>query len=140
MGIIERLKAAFNPQQDVDNNLFMDRFGMKMVFERKPLPSPGAMNYAYETLALAPQSEISGAVANRSQLMFIAQQVYKFQDVPLAGIGTVSGAMVTQPIFDPTVGYTNLPHTNAAGDLVSANIVADRQGPRPTNAPFLNNM
>lgn len=141
MNIIDRLKSVFTPQANVDNdnNLFADQFGAKMVFRRKELPSPGAMNYAYETLALAPQSEISGAVAQRQQLSLFAAQVYKYQDIPLQGIGLVSGQVIGQPLFDPASGYTELPFNGAHGDLMANNIVADRAGPRGMNAPFLMN-
>ncbi len=139
MGFLARFKAKVNPTADVDNNRFMDKWGYKQVWERKELPSPGAMNYAYETLALKPDSPISGAVAQRKTFSLFGPQVYKYQDAWLAGVPLVSGQIFGQPLYDPQSGYVggNMPHSN--GDLVSANIVADRMGPRPTNAPFMTN-
>lgn len=134
MSFFDRFKK---PSAPVANNDFNAEFGLKMVWERKPLPSPGAMNYAYETLALAPQSEISGAVAQRQTLSLFGRQVYKYQDAWLAGFGTVSGQIIGQPLYDPQSGYTNMPNNSTYGDLVAANIVANRQGPRGTNQPFL---
>lgn len=140
MGILDRLKSAFNPKTDVDNNRFYDQWGVKYVWERKELPSPGAMNYAFETLALAPESEISGAVAQRQQLSLITSgQLYKYQDVVLQGVPLVSGQILGQALYDPAVGYTNLPSDNSYSDLVAGNIVADRMGPRGMNAPHIGN-
>lgn len=138
MGFFGMLKRS--PSQPIGNPEFQSQTGLKMVWVRKELPSPGAMNYAYETLALAPQSEISGAVAQRQTLsLFAGKQVYKYQDAALQGIGTVSGQVISQPLYDPNSGYTNLPYVQNNSDLIAANIVADRNGPRATNAPFLSN-
>jgi hypothetical protein len=144
MGIISRLKNriayAVNPEKDVDNNRFADIYGYKAVWVEKELPSPRAMNFAYESLALAPESPISGAVAQRQQLShFSAGQLYQFQTAWMDGIPTISGNIIGQPLYDPQSGYVTLPRYEHTSDLVAANIVADRVGPRPTNAPFPTN-
>jgi len=91
---------------DRDNNRFQDRAGFVIEFERKSLPGPGAMNYAYMSLALPPQSPISGAVAQRAQLRPTATPMYKYQTGLVIGVPTVSGQMIMQPLFDPDAGYT----------------------------------
>lgn len=95
-----------SPGPDRDKNRFQDRPGFQMVWEQKTLPGPGAMNYAYESLALAPQSPISGAVNNRQQLRPTAIPNYKFQDGYMIGVPMVAGQMVMQPLYDPNMGYT----------------------------------
>lgn len=76
-----------------------------LVWERKRQPSPGAMQYAYESLALAPTTPIGAGVAVRRPLAVDqGEQLYVGQSVPVQGIPTVAGTVVTQPLFVPDSG------------------------------------
>lgn len=121
--------------KDADKNRFLDEPGYKMVWERKTLPGPGAMNYAYESLALPPQSPISGAVAQRMQLRPTAQQVYKYQDGIMIGVPMVAGQVIMQPLYDPAVGYTG-GRSEQTSILTALNIPVHTPAPVATNDPF----
>lgn len=81
-----------------------------MFWERQPMPDPGAMNYSYESLGLAPFTPIGAGVTTRQPMMPIGErpQPYYQKAVILNGIPTTSGTMVLSPLFDPQNGYTNL--------------------------------
>jgi hypothetical protein len=70
-------------------------------------PSPGAMAYAFESLALTPYPVSGPTVATRRPINPTAQPMYVLQSVPLVGLsfgGTVAGQLVTQPLFNPYGG------------------------------------
>lgn len=121
--------------KDKDANSFQDDAGFKMAWERKPLPGPGAMNYAYESLALPPQSAISGAVAQRNFLAVVKPNIYKFQDVLLNGIPMVAGQTILQPLYDPESGYVNGAPIGAM-PRVGMNVPVQFPEPISTNNPF----
>jgi hypothetical protein len=79
------------------------------VWERKRLPGPGAMNYAYETLALAPFPVAGPSVATRTPLRVTqGQQAYVRHTVGISGAGgTQAGQVMSAPLFDPTLGTGN---------------------------------
>jgi len=107
-----RAKSMFGKMtgKDDDTNRFFDNPGFMMEWQYKRLPGPGAMNAAYESLALSPESPISGAVAQRRQLHVTKPNTdYAFLAVPIAGIPMVSGQVIMQPLYDPKQGYTLLP-------------------------------
>lgn len=127
------------PKPDKDNNNFQDAPGFRMIWERKTLPGPGAMNFAYESLALAAESPIDGAVAQRQQLKVFAPQIYQFQHVPIAGVPIVSGQVIMQALYDPVSGYVN-GSPPGVSELVAENIPVERYSPIPNNSPFPSNL
>lgn len=75
------------------------------IWERKRLPGPGAMNYAYEGLSLAAQSPIGPGVRTRTPIIPFAQIPTEAPHmVTLAGLPTVSGQLVKAPLYDPDNG------------------------------------
>ena len=80
-----------------------------MTWQRKRLPSPGAQNYAWTTLGLVPTSIISGAVAVRRQInpLLTAPQPHFQKAVTLNGLPTVSGQILSAPLFNPDTGGFN---------------------------------
>ena len=70
-------------------------------------PTPGAMAYAYESLALVPYPPSGPSVATRTPIRPTSKPMYVMQSVPLAGYGgIVAGQMITQPLFNPYGGYS----------------------------------
>lgn len=90
---------------------------------KRKQPSPGAMQYSFDTLALPPVSPISGAIAVRAPIIKpvnTAPQPYVMKHGIVIGIPTTSGGIVGQPLYDPTQGYVgpgtlqnNNPHPRA---------------------------
>lgn len=74
-------------------------------WQQKKQPSPGAMAFAWETLALQPLSPIDHGVAIRkgfSPLAFSPQLYVKMPSVPTAGYGGLqTGQMIMQSLIDP---------------------------------------
>lgn len=70
---------------------------------QKRLASPGAMNYAFETLALAESTAIGPAIRQRQ--FWAIQQAPLFVEGPgrpTSGYGGVAqGQYISQPLFDP---------------------------------------
>lgn len=126
----------FFKRKDADANAFEDAPSYRMQWERKPLPSPGAMNYAYESLALAPQSPISGAVEQRQFFRVCSgPQLYQFQTGTLNGIPLVAGQAIMQPLYDPSTGYVR-GEPIGAEPRTQINIPVAFPTPIPTNDPF----
>lgn len=72
---------------------------------KKRLPSPGALNYAYSTLALYELNPIGPAVASRKLFRTVQPpQLYmNGQLVGTVGIGGLAaGQYISQPLLDPT--------------------------------------
>lgn len=110
--------------------------GYEQVWERKAMPDPGAQNYAFETLQLAPFTPIGPTERTRQPLVPTSPQIYVNYGALLSGMGTIAGQMVGQPLFDPNVpgnGYTS-GNPNSYSPLAFMNIPADRSGPLPTNS------
>lgn len=73
-------------------------------WQKKQLPTPGAGNFAFESLGLPQQSPIGPAVCNRSFLMVVQPgQLYMRGIVtPVSGVGgLVAGTVRGQPLYDP---------------------------------------
>jgi hypothetical protein len=81
-----------------------------MFWERQPMPDPGAMNYSYESLGLAPFTPIGPSVTTRQPINPISERPLPYYNkaVVLNGIPTTSGTMVLSPLYDPNAGYTNM--------------------------------
>lgn len=75
--------------------------GFRNAWGERAMPSPGAMNYAYLTLALVPFAPSGPTGLPRSQIRAFAPQLYNAQAVIVAGIPTVSGQLVHQPLTNP---------------------------------------
>lgn len=133
-GIYDKIRG-----RDADANGFIDVPGYRAVWSEKQLPSPGAMNYAYESLGLSPTSPISSAVANRNQLAVVtAGNLYQpVQALQVQGIPLVSGQVYGQPLFDPNGNYGG-PAPFRGSPLISINDPIAHVTPIPTNAPFPN--
>lgn len=75
---------------------------------KRKQPSPGAMQYSFDTLALPPVSPISGAIAVRAPIIKpvnTAPQPYVTKHGIVIGIPTISGGIVGQPLYNPDAGY-----------------------------------
>lgn len=73
-------------------------------WQRKRLPTPGAQNYAFETLALFETTPIGPAVAQRKFFKVLQPQQIYFGGitVPITGLGGLAaGQYVMQPLVDP---------------------------------------
>lgn len=78
-----------------------------LTWERQKLPSPSAMDYAFESLALAPVSPISGAIRVRDFIIKPVNRVpqpYLQQRGLLIGIPTTQGQIFSQGLFNPNTG------------------------------------
>lgn len=98
-----------------------------LVWHKTHQPSPGVMNYAYETLALFPVTPAGPTVNVRQPHRFNPLQPLQpvvTNAVPVQGIPTTAGQIFGQPLFDPDTGhytrgaqgYGNVPY--ARSDLV----------------------
>lgn len=100
MGWFKRKRA------DADNNGFFDDPGYHQAWERKELPGPGAMAYAWETLGLAPLTPIGRGIVAYLAVRAVGPQVYMpFKSITVVGIPTMAGQMALQPLYDPETGY-----------------------------------
>ena len=70
---------------------------------RKQLPTPGAMNYAFETLALAESTAIGPGIAQRQFWQTVQTPLFVGEMTrPQSGYGgVVQGQAIYQPLFDP---------------------------------------
>lgn len=79
--------------------------GFEQVWVRKRMPDPGAESYAYESEDLPLMTPIGAGVAVRVPLFKPLsrgpQPYFPRQQVALQGFGTVSGGIVSQPLFNP---------------------------------------
>lgn len=81
---------------------------------RKRLPGPGAMNYAFESMALAESTPIGPGVAQRQFWATVSPPLFVNNiSAPNAGYGGVAtGQYISQPLYDPynnTYGYITGP-------------------------------
>ena len=74
---------------------------------RKRLNGPGAMNYAYDSLALAESTPIGAGVRQRHFWASVQTPMFvPSMTVPINGVGgVVHGQTISQPLFDP---YNNI--------------------------------
>lgn len=81
------------------------------VWERKKQPSPGAQNYAFESLGLVQFTPSGPSVAVREPIVPLQRgpQPVVGQSVITNGVPTVSGQLYGQPLFDPNAGYVASP-------------------------------
>lgn len=85
---------------------FTDQF--RLAWEKKNLPDPGTGVYAYETFGL-PQFPVAGpSIRIREPLKtYQAPSYYGTQLVPLSGIPTVAGQIISSPLYNPQQGFSN---------------------------------
>lgn len=69
-------------------------------------PTPAAMSYAYESLALIPYPPSGPSIAVRDPIKATAKPLYVLQSIPMVGLPTVAGQLVGQPLFNPYGGYS----------------------------------
>lgn len=90
-----------------DKSRFADIWKNTYHWQRKRLPTPGAQNYAFETLALAEFSPVGWGVRAR-QFFNVLQppQLYvNGQALPITGLGgLIAGQVIMQPLIDPYSG------------------------------------
>lgn len=74
-----------------------------MTWVRKQLPGPGAMNYAYDSLALAESTPIGPGVRQRQYWATISAPLFMPNITrPMSGYGGVAqGQYIGQPLYDP---------------------------------------
>lgn len=86
-----------------NNKRFTDIMADGYHWVQKRLNGPGAMNYAFDSLALAESTPIGPGVRQRQ--FWVTQPVPLFVDAmsrPISGYGGVAqGQMISQPLFDP---------------------------------------
>jgi len=93
-----------------------------LIWSKRTMPSPGVMNYAYESLALFPVTPAGPTVNVRQPHAFSPiqpQQPMVTNAVQTNGIPTTAGQIFQQPLYDPATGYTrsamgsgNVPYPN----------------------------
>jgi hypothetical protein len=113
----------------------------KAVWQRKPMPDPGAQNYAWESLAMAQFAPSGPSVATRKPIISTMGQMYVGKAVVLNGIPTMAGGIVGQPLMDPNTpgGYTRqLP--DGIAPMSAYNIVSTRNDPVGSNNPSPDHM
>jgi hypothetical protein len=70
---------------------------------QKRLNGPGAMNYAFDSLALAESTSIGAGIAQRQYWASVARPLFTDQVFrPTSGYGgVIQGQVIYQPLFDP---------------------------------------
>lgn len=91
---------------------------LHMEWERQRMPSPGAMNYAYETLGLAAFTQIGASVAVRKQIHAVqsAPSPVVGHSVRMDGMPIVSGQVMSAPLFNTATGTFNTSANPHGGD------------------------
>lgn len=94
--------AEFNGHR-ANGGRFTDVMMSGFNWERKQLPQPGAMNYAFDTLALSETTAIGPGIRQRQYWATVSVPVFfANQTAPNAGFGGVAhGQYIGQPLFDP---------------------------------------
>lgn len=101
-----------------------------IVYERKRMPDPGAQNYAYESLALLQFAPSGPSVAACQQIEPTEGQLYFAQGWRVAGIPTIAGQIITQPLYDPDApgsGFTRAMPTGYASAMQPNNPFPDNR-------------
>lgn len=88
-------KRAPRDERFVNNNVY------NQSWERRPLPDPGAQNYAFETLDLYALTPVGPGVGQFNYIKPLQAQTYVLQAVPLQGIPLTSGQIYGAPLGDP---------------------------------------
>lgn len=125
MGIFSRKKKA--PLTPGSGNFHL-------AWEEKPLPGPGAGNFAWEVLGLVEFSPIGPTIYAREPMRSTARPMYSYQAVPLQGIPLVSGQIFGQPLYDPATGYSR-PLPQPISNLPAYNMPVDIHTPSGNNNP-----
>lgn len=76
--------------------------GFDLLYKERPMPGPGAMNYAYSSLALgmfSPIGRASQAIGGIN--VYSPAQVYGMQTQSINGIPLTAGQMALQPLVNP---------------------------------------
>lgn len=83
--------------RDITNNFF--------VWEKKRLPTPGALNYAFETLMLPEFSPIGTGVPYHNLEIGLHPSYMASSFIPTAGLGGITfGQPRSQPLTDQPLG------------------------------------
>lgn len=101
MGLFNRKRVVTVPRA---------RGPFHLVWKKTRQPTPGVMNYAYESLALFPVTPAGPTVNVRQPHAFSPQQPmqpFAMNAVWTRGIPTTAGQLFGQPLYDPDAGqYT----------------------------------
>ncbi len=115
-------KARLDPGNSGFNE---DQGTFRIVYERKPMPDPGAQNYAYESLGLVAFPPAGPSITIRQPRETVFPQMYATHAIPQNGIPLVAGQIFGQPLFDPqSGGFANDPFGGNVSPLVSYNVPA----------------
>ncbi len=71
----------------------------EMAWEEQRTPNPGAMVYSWETLGLPQLSPVGPGRGIRQVIRSIQQVAAFYQSVPLAGMPSVPGQIIFQPLI-----------------------------------------
>ena len=106
-GLVAQAGAHAEGHRFGNKGRFSDVFKAFLHWERKRLPTPGAMNYALESLGLPEYNVIGAGVGPRAYLMKTQPQQ---QYVPINAVltnglgGVVAGQIALQGLYDPNTG------------------------------------
>lgn len=71
----------------------------EMAWEEQRTPNPGAMVYSWETLGLPEYSPVGAGRGILQVIKSVQQTMAWYQSVPLAGMPSVPGQMIFQPLI-----------------------------------------
>lgn len=93
---------------DPGNAGFDEREGtFAIIHENKRQPTPGAMSYAYESLALPVFEPVGRAQVVKEPRKTFFAQTYTALAVRTNGVPITAGQVIMQPLYDPNDGYTS---------------------------------
>lgn len=105
--MIDAAPAGFHSEGHRDSKRHGDVFKNMFQWQRKQQASPGAMNYAFETLRLVEFSPIGPSIWVRQPMRAFQKPLYvNGAGIPATGLGgVVSGQIVFQPLLQTGGGY-----------------------------------
>ena len=100
-----RTRRNRNDMANVTENVLFSTVAPIPVHRQTQQPSPGAMSYAYDTLALPAFTPIGAGVSvHHIPLPLQPQPVYAMQAVFTSGFGVRTGTVWHQGLFDENTG------------------------------------
>jgi hypothetical protein len=86
----------------VDTGRFGDIVNPTQHWVKKEQPTPGAMQYAYESLGLPEFGMVNAGIISSRSMCPVSKPSYQSnKSVPITGFGGVVGTIVSQPLYDP---------------------------------------
>jgi len=101
MAVINGQRERLTLSSDAPVYMFDRHAGTyRLVYEQKRMPSPGAMNYAYESLGLGMFSPIGPSIRVRNKMsVFAGAQLSTLSDTGINGVPLTAGQIAMQPLF-----------------------------------------